>query len=87
MVYFKKWQPPEVDLEQMAFSRDTMMRIAIAGTSGLARTLAYHINETVHQFIILSRYVNTTCLSLFGSELTLYRINQNSRNMVIKLSS
>ncbi|KAG9242900.1 isoflavone reductase family protein-like protein [Calycina marina] len=32
-----------------------MMRIAIAGSSGLARTLAYHINETAHPFIIISR--------------------------------
>ena len=39
----------------------TMMRIAIAGSGGLARTLAYHLNETAHQFIILSRAVCHIC--------------------------
>ncbi|KIN05774.1 hypothetical protein OIDMADRAFT_114058 [Oidiodendron maius Zn] len=32
-----------------------MMRIAIAGSGGLARIFAYHISQTAHQFIILSR--------------------------------
>lgn len=34
---------------------NTMVRIAIAGSGGLAQILAHHINETVHTFIILSR--------------------------------
>lgn len=33
------------------------MRIAIAGSGGLAQHFAHHLNETVHPFIILSRSV------------------------------
>jgi len=44
-------------VEQSFNNTCNMMRIAIAGTGGLARTLAYHLNETVHQFILLSRAV------------------------------
>ena len=40
-------------------SNENMMRIALAGSSGLAQTLAYYLNETVHPFIILSRQVST----------------------------
>lgn len=36
---------------------DTMMRIAIAGSGGLAQALAHYINETVHALLILSRQV------------------------------
>lgn len=36
-------------------SPENMMRIAIAGSGGLAQIFAYHINETSHPFIILSR--------------------------------
>jgi len=35
--------------------QDNMMRIAIAGSGGLARIFANYINATVHPFIILSR--------------------------------
>ena len=35
-----------------------MMRIAIAGSGGLARIFAQYITETVHPFIILSREVS-----------------------------
>jgi shikimate 5-dehydrogenase len=41
-------------LERQEYS---MMRIAIAGSGGLARIFAYHISQTAHQFIILSRTV------------------------------
>ncbi|ESZ93789.1 hypothetical protein SBOR_5845 [Sclerotinia borealis F-4128] len=34
---------------------NNMMRIAIAGSGGMAQILAHQINETVHPFIILSR--------------------------------
>jgi len=34
-----------------------MMRIAIAGSGGLARIFAHYLNATVHPFIILSRQV------------------------------
>jgi hypothetical protein len=37
--------------------RDNMMRIAIAGSGGLAQIFAHFLNETVHQFVILSRIV------------------------------
>jgi hypothetical protein len=37
--------------------QDNMMRIAIAGSGGLARIFANYINATVHPFIILSRQV------------------------------
>ncbi len=37
---------------------NNMMRIAIAGSGGLARIFAQYINETVHPFIILSRNVS-----------------------------
>lgn len=41
----------------------TTMKIAIAGTSGLALHLAYHINEAAnYAFIILSRAVSTRLL-------------------------
>jgi hypothetical protein len=36
---------------------ENMMRIAIAGSGGLARIFANYINATVHPFIILSRQV------------------------------
>jgi hypothetical protein len=36
-----------------------MMRIAIAGSGGLARIIAHYLNATVHPFIILSRQVST----------------------------
>jgi hypothetical protein len=35
-----------------------MMRIAIAGSGGLAQHLAHYINDTPHPFIILSRAVS-----------------------------
>jgi hypothetical protein len=35
-----------------------MMKIAIAGSGGLAQVFAQHLNETVHHFIILSRSVS-----------------------------
>jgi len=44
-------------IEPLSNNNSTMIRIAIAGSGGLARTLAYHLNETAHQFIILSRAV------------------------------
>jgi hypothetical protein len=37
--------------------RENMMRIAIAGSGGLARIFAHYLNATVHPFIILSRQV------------------------------
>jgi prephenate dehydrogenase len=37
--------------------QDNMMRIAIAGSGGLARIFANYLNATVHPFIILSRQV------------------------------
>jgi hypothetical protein len=61
MAYLKKRQPPGFDpTQQMASSRDTMMRIAIAGSGGLARIIAYNIEQTQHQFVILSRYVSAS---------------------------
>jgi len=36
---------------------DNMMRIAIAGSGGLARLIAAYLGETPHPFIILSRQV------------------------------
>jgi hypothetical protein len=48
-----------ISLEMADNTQDNMMRIAIAGSGGLARTFAQHINETVHPFIILSRQVSS----------------------------
>ncbi|KAA8565077.1 hypothetical protein EYC84_010834 [Monilinia fructicola] len=48
---------------------NNMMRIAIAGSGGLARILAHHINETVHPFIILSREARPD-LEVLGYQVT-----------------
>jgi hypothetical protein len=40
-----------------AVPESIMMRIAIAGSGGLARVIASLVNETPHPFIILSRQV------------------------------
>ncbi len=41
----------------MASNIDNMMRIAIAGSGGLARLIAAYLEETPYPFIILSRQV------------------------------
>ena len=58
-VFNKRRTPVVVCIFNKGFSRQyrTMMRIAIAGSGGLARIFAYHISQTAHQFIILSRTV------------------------------
>jgi len=43
--------------QALQMAKGNMMRIAIAGSGGLARIFAQYINETVHPFIILSRSV------------------------------
>ncbi|KAI9643843.1 hypothetical protein NHQ30_007194 [Ciborinia camelliae] len=48
---------------------NNMMRIAIAGSGGLARILAHYINETVHPFIILSRHAQPD-LEVSGYQVT-----------------
>jgi hypothetical protein len=40
-------------------SSGNMMRIAIAGSGGLAQIFAQYLNDTVHPFIILSREVSS----------------------------
>jgi hypothetical protein len=46
-------------LSQMAYdSPENMTRIALAGSGGLAQIFAFHINETSHPFVILSRTVS-----------------------------
>jgi hypothetical protein len=42
------------------YSLTTMMRIAIAGSGGLAQHFARFINDTSHPFIILSRAVSSS---------------------------
>lgn len=48
---------------------NSSMRIAIAGSGGLAQIFAHYINETVNPFIILSRQVSGLELSAFGTEI------------------
>ena len=45
-----------------------MMRIAIAGSGGLARIFAHYLNATVHPFIILSRQVRIQGLVAASAE-------------------
>lgn len=43
----------------------TMIKIALAGTGGLAQYIAHFIStQTYHQFIILSRNVSGVCIKL-----------------------
>jgi len=44
------------------------MRIAIAGSGGLARIFAHYLNATVHPFIILSRQVRIQGLVAASAE-------------------
>lgn len=55
----------------------TMMRIAIAGSGGLARIFAAHISETAHQFIILSRNVSKLSFCRAFEKLKSHRHNQS----------
>jgi NAD dependent epimerase/dehydratase family enzyme len=41
-----------------------IMRIAIAGSGGLAQHLAHFINQTAHYFIIISRSVSRLTLDV-----------------------
>lgn len=42
----------------------SMMRVAVAGTGGLARLIAHYIDEdTSHQVVFLSRTVRSTILA------------------------
>jgi hypothetical protein len=43
--------------------QNIMIRIAIAGSGGLAQTFAYFISQTTHPFIILSRTVSDSTQS------------------------
>ncbi|CAD6442591.1 d306c36b-73ba-4e11-8910-cbf856975f29 [Sclerotinia trifoliorum] len=53
------------------------MRIAIAGSGGLAQVSAHYINETVHPFIILSRQTRPDLESLGYQETVVNYNNQD----------
>ncbi|KAH8599180.1 isoflavone reductase family protein-like protein [Bisporella sp. PMI_857] len=55
-----------------------MLRIAIAGSGGLARILAYHLNETVHQFIILSRSDQPDLTTVYGYQVVVVDYDSQS---------
>ncbi|KAH8586891.1 isoflavone reductase family protein-like protein [Bisporella sp. PMI_857] len=52
--------------------------LLIAGSGGLARILAYHLNETAHPFIILSRSDQPDLTNLYGYQCLVVDYNNQS---------